>query len=366
MEFIDLERQYERIKGQVDSRLASVLSSGRYIMGPEVGELESRLSDYVGVRHCIAVSSGTDALLLSLIALGIGAGDEVVTTAFSFFATAEVIALLGAKPVYVDIDPETCNMDVTAVEGALTERTRAIIAVDLYGQCADYSELMPLATRHGIPVIEDGAQSFGATHHGNNSCALANLGCTSFFPSKPLGGYGDSGAVFTDDDDLADALRQLRVHGQSRRYRHDSVGINGRMDTLQAAVLLAKLDIFDEEVSARQVVAKRYDVAFDAAGVERILVLPENSSVYAQYTIQVDGRDEVVSVLNGRGIPSAVHYSLPLYRQKAVYDDSCNMAATERACTRVLSLPMHPYLESGEQKQVVQAVIESVGGTNSR
>ncbi|MEQ8661166.1 MAG: DegT/DnrJ/EryC1/StrS family aminotransferase, partial [Gammaproteobacteria bacterium] len=248
MEFIDLRAQYQRLKPDIDARIAAVLESGRFINGPEIGELEARLAAYTGARHCIAVASGTDALLLALMALGVAPGDEIITSPFTFIATGEAIALLGARPVFVDIDPTTYNLDPALLEAAIGSATRAIMPVSLFGQCADLAAINAIAARHGLPVIEDAAQSFGATHHGRRSCALTTLACTSFFPAKPLGCYGDGGACFTADDDLAARLRRLRDHGQERRYHHVELGINGRLDTLQAAVLLAKLSCYDDEV----------------------------------------------------------------------------------------------------------------------
>jgi UDP-2-acetamido-2-deoxy-ribo-hexuluronate aminotransferase len=258
MDFIDLKTQYGRIEEQVQNRIQRVFEHGQYILGPEVGELERRLADYVGVRHCLGVSSGTDALLVAMMALEIGPGDEVITTPFTFIATGEMIALIGAKPVFVDIDEKTYNIDPSKMEQAITSKTKAIMPVSLYGQCADMDAINAIAARHGLPVIEDGAQSFGATYKGRRSCGLTTIGCTSFFPSKPLGGYGDSGACFTNDDALAKRMRELHVHGQDRRYHHPYVGINGRMDTLQAAAMLPKLDIFPEEVSLRAAIGENY------------------------------------------------------------------------------------------------------------
>ena len=251
IDFIDLKQQYRRLKPAIDERIHAVLNHGQYIMGPEVAELEKRLAEYVGVRHAIGISDGTTALQVAMMALGIGPGDEVITTPFTFIATAETVSLLGATPVFVDIDPDTCNLDANLLEAAITPRTRAIIPVSLYGQCADMEAINAIAARHGLPVIEDGAQSFGATRHGKRSGGLSTIGCTSFFPSKPLGCYGDGGACFTNDDELGRKISQIRLHGQSQRYVHSAVGINGRLDTLQAAVLLVKLEHFDEDVQLR-------------------------------------------------------------------------------------------------------------------
>jgi UDP-2-acetamido-2-deoxy-ribo-hexuluronate aminotransferase len=359
MEFIDLKRQYQVVRDDVERRIQAVLEGGHYILGPEVLELESRLAEFVGTEYCIAVSSGTDALLVSLMALGIGEGDEVITTGFSFIASAEVIVMLGATPVYVDIDSKTCNMNVSCVEQAITRKTKAIIAVSLYGQCADFDHLNPIAERYGIPVIEDGAQSFGARHHNSYSCNLSLIGCTSFFPSKPLGGYGDSGAVFTNDAGLDKLIRELRVHGQDRRYHHAHPGLNARMDSIQASILLAKLKMFPDEIRSRQEIAGRYQQGLTSAGIEVTEIREYNTSVFAQYTIKTECRDVVRERLSSAGVPSAVHYPLPLYRQPALFQQGVELPETEKACSQVLSLPMHPYLTSDEQELVMESLINA-------
>ena len=302
------------------------------------------------MKHCIAVASGTDALLIALMALGIGAGDEVITTPFTFIATGETIALLGAKPVFVDIDRRMYNLDPSFLESAITPKTRVILPVSLYGQCADMDAINAVAAKNGIPVIEDACQSFGATYHGRKSCALSTVGCTSFFPSKPLGCYGDGGACFTDKDDLATRIRQIRVHGQDRRYHHALLGINGRMDTLQAAILLAKLEVFADEVDARNRIGVRYGELLHGA-VETPSVDPHNTSVYAQYTVQVDKREAVQEKLREEGIPTAVHYPVPLHLQPVFAGLNLpegSFPVAEAAAKRVLSLPMHPYLAEDE------------------
>jgi len=340
VDFIDLKTQQARIRDRIDARIAAVLDHGQYIMGPEVSELEEKLAGHTGARHAIAVASGTDALLIAMMALGIGADDEVITTPFSFIATAETIVLLGAKPVFVDIDPKTYNLDPALLEAAITSKTKAIMPVSLYGQCADFDTINDIAGRHGIPVIEDGCQSFGATYKGRQSCNLSTIGCTSFFPSKPLGCYGDGGACFTSDDELAKAMREIRVHGQDRRYHHPRIGINGRMDTMQAAILLAKLEIFPEEVEARQRIGSRYSELLDGI-VTTPYIESFNTSVYAQYTVQVENREQVQARLKEAGIPTAVHYPVPLNRQPAL---ACSerFSRSEHAAERVMSLPMHP------------------------
>ena len=360
--FINLATQQHLLLPEIEKGIVGVLSHGQYIMGPEVGELERKLAEFVGVRHCIGIASGTDALLIALMALGVGPGDEVITTPFTFIATAETIALLGAVPVFVDIDPHTCNIDPALVEPAITPRTRAILPVSLYGQCPDFDAINAIAARHGLPVIEDGAQSFGATYKGKRSCGLTTIGCTSFFPSKPLGCYGDGGACFTDDDDLALRMRQIRAHGQDRRYHHPIIGVNGRLDTLQAAILLAKLELFPEEVASRERIGARYTEL-----LKEIVVTPvvesHNTSVYAQYTVQVNNRDAVQAFCKEKGIPTAVHYPVPLHLQPAFAHLGFvqgRFPVAEAAAQRVMSLPMHQYLSDVEMERIVTALREAV------
>jgi UDP-2-acetamido-2-deoxy-ribo-hexuluronate aminotransferase len=366
MEFIDLKTQYRQLKPEIDQRIQAVLDHGRYILGPEVGELEDRLTEYTGAAHCVTVASGTEALLISLMALGIGPGDEVITTPFTFVATAEVIALVGATPVLVDIEPDTCNIDLDRIAEAITPRTRAIMPVSLYGQPADMEGINALAAKHGgIPVIEDAAQSFGATLNGRRSCNLSALGCTSFFPSKPLGCYGDGGALFTNDAELAARARMIRVHGQERRYLHTRIGVGGRMDTIQCAVLLAKLDRFDEEVMARQAVGARYAELLKGIDcVQATAIRDGRTSVHAQYTLLLEDRDRVAAILGEDGIPTAVHYPMPLHRQPA-YRDRCithgALSHAEAAAARVLSLPMHPYLDANDQQRIVDRLRHHLG-----
>ena len=359
MEFVDLKKQYRLLKDSVDARIHAVLQHGQFIMGPEVKELEDKLAAYTGAQHAIACASGTDALLIALMALGVGAGDEVITSPFTFIATAEVIALLGARPVFVDIDPRTYNMDPNLVEPAITQKTKAVVPVSLYGQCADFDAINEIAGRHRLPVIEDGAQSFGATYKGRRSCNLSTIGCTSFFPSKPLGCYGDGGMCFTNDDTLATRMKQIRVHGQDRRYHHPIVGINGRLDTIQAAVLLAKLEVFDAEVDARRRVGATYTELLNPF-VRTPIVVPHNTCVYAQYTIEVDHRQAVQEGLKSEGIPTAVHYPTPLHLQPAFPRDAglASFPHAERAAQRVLSLPMHPYLADEDLRSIATVVAQ--------
>lgn len=358
IQFIDLKAQYQHLKPAIDARIHAVLDHGQYIMGPEVAELEAGLAAYTGAKHAIGVCDGTKALLIALMALGVGRGDEVITTPFTFIATGEMIALLGATPVFVDVDPVSYNLDPARLEAAITPRTRAIMPVSLYGQCADFTAINAIAERHGIPVIEDGAQSFGASQHGKRSGNLCTIGTTSFFPSKPLGCYGDGGAVFTSDDALAKKMREIRVHGQDRRYHHPVIGLNGRLDTIQAAVLLAKLPSFPDEVAARERIGARYSALL--AGVARVpVVAAGNSHVYAQYTIEVDERDAVQAALKELGVPTAVHYPIPLHLQPAFAHlglPEGSFPVAEAAGLRVMSLPMHPFLTEAAQDAIVAAV----------
>ncbi|OHX13731.1 DegT/DnrJ/EryC1/StrS family aminotransferase [Chromobacterium sphagni] len=363
IQFIDLKAQYQHLKADIDARIHAVLDHGQYIMGPEVKELEQQLAAYTGAKHAIGVCDGTKALLIAMMALDIGPGDEVITTPFTFIATGEMIALLGAKPVFVDIDPISYNLDPKLLEAAITPRTRAIMPVSLYGQAADFSAINAIAEKHGIAVIEDGAQSFGAGQHGKKSGNLSTIGTTSFFPSKPLGCYGDGGACFTNDDALAKKMREIRIHGQDRRYHHPIIGINGRLDTIQAAVLLAKMPSFPDEVAARERIGARYSELLQ--DVARVPVIGAgNTHVYAQYTIEVDNRDAVQAALKELGVPTAVHYPIPLHLQPAFahlgQGEGCFPLA-EAAGKRVMSLPMHPFLDEATQDAIVAAVKKALG-----
>lgn len=345
MEFIDLKSQYQRLKFEIDAGIQRVLDHGQYILGPEVAELEEKLKDYVGAKYCISVANGTDALQIALMAFGVGPGDEVITPGFTYIATAETVALLGAKPVYVDVDARTYNLDPQLLEEAITSKTKAIIPVSLYGQCADFDAINAIAAKHGIAVIEDAAQSFGATYKGQKSCNLSTVACTSFFPSKPLGAYGDGGAIFTNDDELAKVMRQIARHGQDRRYHHVRVGVNSRLDTIQAAVLLPKLAVFDEEMSLRQLVAQRYAQLLQEAGIKTTpFVEPHNVSAWAQYTIQVPDRDALQEKLKAAGIPTAVHYPIPLNKQPAVAAAHAHLPVGDAVAQRVMNLPMGAYM----------------------
>ncbi|MDC0252001.1 DegT/DnrJ/EryC1/StrS family aminotransferase [bacterium] len=360
MEFIDLKTQKERLRDQLDNRISTVLDHGRFIMGPEVQELEAALCDWVGVKHSIGVSSGTDSLLIALMAYGIGPGDEVITVPYTWISTAEVVALLGAKTVFIDVEKDTFNMDASQLEAAITENTKAIMPVGIYGQTASMQAVNEIAARNGnIPVIEDAAQSFGATHHGVKSCALSNVGSTSFFPSKPLGGYGDGGALFTDDDELAEKMRWIRVHGQEKKHYHPVVGLNGRLDTIQAAVIIPKLEIFDEEVALRQQVAARYNERLEGLGFVTPKVGEGNTSVYAQYTILTDRREEVQGALKEANVPSVSYYSVPLHLQPVFADleyQKGDFPVTEEIADQCLSLPMSPYVKEEDQDTICECL----------
>lgn len=359
MKFIDLSVQQTRIKDKIESGIKNVLEHGQYILGPEVAELEKKLVEYTGAKHCITVANGTDALQIAQMAIGIGPGDEVITPGFTYIATAETVALLGAKPIYVDVCPKTYNLDPTKLEAAITTKTKAIIPVSLYGQCADFDAINAIADKYGIPVIEDAAQSFGASYKGKKSCNLSSIACTSFFPTKPLGCYGDGGAIFTNDDQLALVMRQIARHGQDRRYHHIRVGVNSRLDTLQAAILLPKLGILSEEIDLRNQVANMYTRLLNDLEVFTTPFVEEhNTSSWAQYTIRVKNRDEVQKKLQEAGIPTAVHYPIPLNKQPAVADSHILLPVGDEIAEDVMSLPMHPYLLEQEQLRVVQALTE--------
>lgn len=358
IEFIDLKTQQARIKDRIDAGIQRVLAHGQYILGPEVAELEDKLAAFVGAKYCITCANGTDALQIAQMALGIGPGDEVITPGFTYIATAETVALLGAKPVYVDIDPRTYNLDSKLLEAAITPRTKAIIPVSLYGQCADFDAINTIAAKYGIPVIEDAAQSFGASYKGRKSCNLTTIACTSFFPSKPLGCYGDGGAIFTNDEELANVIRQIARHGQDRRYHHIRVGVNSRLDTLQAAILLPKLEIFEEETLLRQQVAKNYNRVFAQISINSTpYIEPHNVSAWAQYTIQVNDRDNVQARLKVAGVPTAVHYPIPLNKQPAVANSDVYLPTGNNVAQHVMSLPMHPYLQGNTITAVAEAVL---------
>ncbi len=358
MEFIDLKAQYRRYQSEIDSRMRKVLEQGQFVMGPEIQELEKSLAAYVGVTHCITVASGTVSLEITLRALGVGPGDEVITVPFTWISTAEVIMLVGAKPVFVDIEPATYNLNIHRLETAFSSRTKAVIPVSLFGQMPDYATINRIAGRHGVPVIEDAAQSFGARQNGRRSCGVTGIASTSFFPAKPLGCYGDGGALFTSDDALAERMRAIRTHGGLKRHEHPLLGTNGRFDTIQAAVLLAKLPHFDQEVAERERLGARY-----SQKLKEVCVVPQiqdgNTHVYAQYTIRVPQRDGVAEKLKAKGIPTAMYYPKCLHEQPVFAPLGYRVGdfpEAERASREVLSLPMHPYLSEPDQDRVIDAV----------
>lgn len=358
MQFIDLAAQQARIKDKIDAAIQTVLQHGIYILGPEVAELEQKLAEFTGAKHCITVANGTDALQIAQMAFGIGPGDEVITPGFTYIATAETVALLGAKPVYVDVCHKTYNLDPAKLEAAITPNTKAIIPVSLYGQCADYDAINAIAAKYNIPVIEDAAQSFGASYKGKKSCNLTTVACTSFFPSKPLGCYGDGGAIFTNNDELALVMRQIARHGQDRRYHHVRVGVNSRLDTLQAAILLPKLAIFAEELQLRDKLATRYHQLLNKAGINTIpFIESHNTSAWAQYTIRVKNREQVQQKLQQADIPTAVHYPIPLNKQPAVENININLLVGDLIAEEVISLPMHPYLKDSEMDKIIEAIV---------
>jgi len=364
MDFVDLKAQYRALKREIDARIQRVLDHGQYILGPEVRELEEKLAAYTGARHCVTVASGTEALLIALMALGIKPGDEIITTPFTFAATAEMIVLLGAKAVFVDAEEDTANIDASKIAAAVSPRTRAIMPVSLYGQPADMDEINAVAARHRFTVIEDAAQSFGARYKGRPSCALSTVGCTSFFPSKPLGCYGDGGAVFTDDGALAQAMREIRVHGQSGRYNHTRIGVGGRMDSMQCAVVLAKLARFGWEVERRIALGRRYDelLAPLAPRVRPIKVKADRTSVYAQYTVRAAERRRIEEALKARGIPTAVHYPLSLHQQPAYAAQykGQSFPVAERLAREVISLPMSADLRESDQDAIAAALAQAL------
>lgn len=361
--FIDLKSQYKALKTSIDSRIQKVLDHGAYVNGPEVTELEQTLAKYVGTKHCITIANGTDALWVPLMALGIGQGDEVITTAFSFIATAEVIVLAGATPIYVDIDPNTFNIDVTKIEAAITPRTKAIMPVSLYGQMPDMDAINAIAKKHNLHVIEDAAQSFGAKYKGQRSGSLTTATGTSFFPAKPLGCYGDGGAIFTNDDSLLKIIKEIREHGSESRYYHTRLGINGRLDTIQCAILLAKMDRYDWELEQRQRVADRYNDAFSsikAEGFKTPFVESHNSSAWAQYTLLIKDRAGFQKKMTEAGVPTSIHYprimpDQPYYKEHTANPNQ-ELPVARWAAEHVISLPMFPDMDNATQDKIIAAV----------
>jgi len=360
MEFIDLKSQYAAMREIINARIQMVLDHGQYILGPEVRELEDRLAAYTGAKHCITVASGTEALLIALMALGVKPGDEVITSPFTFAAPAEMVVLLGATPVFVDVEEDSANIDAARIEAAITARTRAILPVSLYGQPADMDEINAIAAKHRLPVIEDAAQSFGATYKGAKSGNLSTIGCTSFFPSKPLGCYGDGGAIFTQDDALAKAMREIRIHGQERRYVHTRIGVGGRMDSIQCAVVLAKLKRFDWELGRRIEIGNHYTATL-SRHMATMRVKPDRTSAYAQYTVRARDRAAFEARLKELGVPTAVHYPTALHRQPAYAALAAGALCpeAEQLAREVISLPMHPYLTQADLDRVIDAVTQA-------
>ena len=363
MQFIDLKSRQQLIGDKINTRIQQVMEHGQFILGPEVREVEEKLAQYTGSKHCVTVSSGTDSLLIALMALGVGAGDEVITVPYTWISTAEVIALLGAKPIFVDIRPDTWNMDETLLEAAITDKTKAIMPVSIYGQCPDMDAINQVAKKYNLPVIEDAAQSFGATYKGKKSCNLSTIGSTSFFPSKPLGCYGDGGALFTNDDELAEKFRWIRVHGQERKHHHPILGINGRMDTIQAAILLEILEVFPHEVQKRENLGQSYSESLaHLNSLETPRIGEYNTSVYAQYTILAEQREEIQQSLKDKDIPSVSYYSVPLHLQPVFGNlghKEGDFPVAEKVANQCLSLPMSPYLTQEDQSKVIVAVCTS-------
>ncbi len=358
MQLIDLTKQRKHINGKIEQNINNVLNHGKFILGPEVFDLEEKLCNYIGTDYCITCSSGTDALMMSLMCLGIGRDDEVITSPFSFISSAEVIALLGAKPVFVDIEIDTFNLDFRKLEEKISKKTKAIIPVSLFGQCANFTEINKIAKKYNIPVIEDGAQSFGAELKGVKSGNLSNIGVTSFFPTKPLGCYGDGGAIFTKNKTYAEALREIRAHGQIKKYVHSRIGINGRLDTLQAAILLAKLEIFDYEIKLRNDIGKTYSdtILSTYNNIMAPKILSNFKSVFAQYTIRVEKREMLQNILEKHKVPNAIYYPKTLNKQSVFAEQRSSCYVAERIADEVISIPMHPYLEKEEIRTVLKAL----------
>ena len=374
MQFIDLSAQQARIKDRIDSRIEAVLAHGKYIMGPEITELEEKLADFAGSRQAVSCSSGTDALLMALMALGVGPNDAVLTVPFTFIATAEVISLLGATPVFVDIDPQTFNIDPEKLEKTVQSlkqsnlNPKVVIAVDMFGLPADYEPIQKIADANGMNLIEDAAQSFGAEYKGQKTCSFGDIACTSFFPAKPLGCYGDGGMCFTNDEHLAEIMRSLRIHGKGTdKYDNIRIGLNGRLDTLQAAILLAKMEIFPEEIKFRQAVVQRYESLFkrfDISGIAPPFIPDDYMSAWAQYSILAKDetrRSQLQEKLKEKGIPTAIYYPKPLHLQTAFsflgYQEG-EFPESEQISKRIFSIPMHPYLKAEDQETIVTSLKE--------
>lgn len=355
--YLNLSPLYQRIQADVEPKILEILSSGQYIMSPHVSSCEEALAKYTGADHAYAVSNGTIALQIALMAAGVGPGDEVIVPAFSFFATAEMVSVLGARPVFVDVDEETFNINLSEVEANITTKTKAIIPVSLYGQMPDLAGLMDMAISSGIYVIEDAAQSFGAAQNGKRSCSVAHMSCTSFFPAKPLGAAGDGGAIFTNDGELAKKIDAIRVHGQTGRYYHEYIGVNGRLDPIQCVVIEEKLKHYDKDIKARQAIGEFYSKELaDLPSLRTPVISSENQSVYAQYTLTVDGRDEFVTQLKSLGVPTSIHYPKGMHQQPAYAHEEWSLPITERLAEQVVSLPLYPFMPEEDQKTVVSSI----------
>lgn len=357
IDFANLQHQHNLYKDEIEEAILKVAKSCNFIMGEEVLQLEKELENFTGAKYAISCSSGTDALLLAMMALNIQPDDEIITTPFTFFATAETIAFLRAKPVFVDIDEKTYNIDPAKIEVAITPKTKAIMPVSLYGQPADMDEISHIAKKHNLKVIIDGAQSFGSTYKGKTDSSLGDISTTSFFPAKPLGCYGDGGAVFTNEMVLADKIKSLRLHGQSKRYHHQYIGMGGRLDTIQAAVLNVKLKHYRKDLALREEIASKYTKALSQKKIETPFVRPDRTSAWAQYSLRVNNRDEVQAKLQDLGIPTAVHYPIPLHLQKCFrYLDLKDGAfpVSEKISKEIMSLPMNPYLTDEEIERIVK------------
>lgn len=364
MKFIDLDTQYSKIENKLKNRFETIFSHKQFINGPEVAALEEKLAEYVGVNHCITTANGSDSLFLSLMALGIGKGDEIITSPFTYIATAEMIQLVGATPVFVDIDDDTFNINPDKIESKINENTKAIMPVSIFGQCADFNRIMSIAKKHRLFVIEDGAQSFGASLDGRKSCSFGDIGCTSFFPTKPLGCYGDGGAIFTNDKSIDNLLRSLKNHGQASKNEFTHLGINSRLDSIQAAVILEKIEIFNQEIELRQSNANRYSnlLSLDEKTLQTPIVIKNGSSVWAQYTIKIDNRDQIINKLKKENVPYAIYYEKPLYHYLP-YQGSKNNAdcpVAEKVCNRVLSLPIHPWLAEKDQQKIADTIRSAI------
>lgn len=365
--FIDLKTQYKVLKSSIDSRIQKVLDHGAYVNGPEVAELEQKLAAHTGSKYALTCASGTDALVIPMMALGVKPGDEVITTAFSFIATAETIVLAGAKPVYVDIDPRTYNIDPAKIEAAITPKTKGIIPVSLYGQIADMDAINAIAKKHNLWVLEDAAQSYGATYKNSKSGNTCLMGGTSFFPAKPLGCYGDGGAIFTNDENLLKIMKEIREHGSESRYYHTRLGINGRLDTIQCAILLAKLDRYDWEVEQRQKIATRYNEAFSGISQKDFsipFVAEGCHSVWAQYTLTVGDRATFQKKLTDAGVPTSIHYprimpDQPWYKEHTA-NPNTDLSKSRWAAEHVISLPMYPDMDDATQAKIIEAVLSAL------